>query len=239
MASTLAPPKPKVPASAPPGGNGSGRGGFDGGDGSYGGPPDEASLTLLRYKTGTWLLLAGVVMFFAAFTSAFLVRRGISFDWRPFHLPAILWLNTVILIASSFTIDRARREVKRPRSSGLSPAEGSGSPAVAGDACLSWLAATSVLGLIFLAGQYIAWRELRTAGVYVASNPASSFFYLLTGAHGLHILGGIVALTYVVLSAWRRPSWPRKRAAVEATALYWHFMDGLWVYLFLLLQIGR
>lgn len=219
MASIVAPPKPQTPAGSPPaGGAGGGFGGRFGGGDDFSGGPDEAALSLRRYKTGTWLLLAGVVMVFAAFTSAFLVRRGAALDWRPFHLPSILWLNTAILIASSFTIDRARRDW---------------------ESSFSWLTTTSVLGLVFLAGQYVAWRELRAAGVYVASNPASSFFYLLTGAHGLHILGGISALLYVVLSAWRRPNWPRKRAAVEATAIYWHFMDALWVYLFLLLQIGR
>ena len=170
----------------------------------------------LDTKTGMWLGLGAVVMVFAAFTSAYVVRQGLSSDWRPIHLPSILWLNTAVILASSVTIERARRRDGLP-----------------------WLGATSALGLIFLAGQYVAWQQLRDAGIYLASNPSSSFFYLLTGAHGLHILGGILALVYVVTKAWLRPLWTRRQAAVEATALYWHFMDGLWLYLFFLLKVGR
>ena len=208
MATLVAPPKP--PAAPPP---------LDGG---FGGRdrrgPDDAALWLRRYKTGMWLGLGAVVMVFAAFTSAYVVRQGLSSDWRPISLPPILWLNTAVILASSATIERAKRD-RHP--------------------CLSWLAATSALGLIFLAGQYIAWQQLRSAGVYLASNPSSSFFYLLTGAHGLHIMGGILALFYVVSKAWLRPLWTRQQAAVEAMALYWHFMDGLWLYLFFLLKVGR
>ena len=164
-----------------------------------------------------WLALGAVVMVFAAFTSAYVVRKGVSLDWRPIALPSILWLNTVVLLASSLTIERARRDR---------------------NSCLPWLTVTSMLGAVFLGGQYLAWRQLRTNGVYLASNPSSSFFYLLTGAHGLHILGGMLALFYVVVQAWRRAEWANRQAAVEATALYWHFMDGLWIYLFFLLQVG-
>lgn len=223
MASVVAPPRPQSTQpggpSGPPGG-GSGNGGFGGG-GSRGGP-DDAALAVVRYKTGVWLALAAVVMLFAAFTSAFVVRKGMSFDWRPTALPSILWLNTAVLLASSFTIERARREW---------------------NSSLSWLSATTALGLVFLAGQLVAWRELKAAGVYMASNPSSSFFYLLTGAHGLHLLGGVLALLGVSWKAWRaqmrQSEWLNRRAAVESTAIYWHFMDGLWVYVFVLLMVGR
>ena len=222
MASVVAPPKPPLAKpggpSGPPGG-GPGNGGF--GDGPGGGR-DDAALTVLRYKTGVWLALGAVVMLFAAFTSAFVVRKGMSLDWRPTALPSILWLNTAVLVASSLTIERARREW---------------------NSSLSWLSATMALGLVFLAGQFVAWRELKAAGVYMASNPSSSFFYLLTGTHGLHILGGVLALLSVLWKAWRfesrRAEWRNRRAAVEATAIYWHFMDGLWVYVFVLLMVGR
>jgi cytochrome c oxidase subunit 3 len=218
MASVVAPPKLKPPAGGPPvGPTGGGFGGGSGGDGSRG-RRDDGAAAVHRYKTGMWVALGGIVMVFAAFTSAYVVRKGMSFDWRPIRLPSILWLNTAVLLASSFTIEKARREW---------------------ESCLSWLTATSVLGLVFLTGQYLAWRQLAAAGVYLASNPSSSFFYLLTGAHGLHLLGGILALFYVVLAAWQRRVWVNKRAAVETTALYWHFMDGLWLYVFLLLQVGR
>jgi len=203
MATLVAPPKPPV----------TGDGGY-GGDGS-GGRRDDGASAIRRYKTGTWLGLGAIVMLFAAFTSAYVVRQGMSSDWRAIRLPSILWLNTAIIVASSLTFERARRD-KQPS--------------------LLWLAATSILGVVFLAGQYVAWQQLRAAGVFLASNPSSSFFYLLTGAHGLHIVGGILALFYVVGKAWMAAAWVNRQAAVEATALYWHFMDGLWVYLFLLLK---
>ncbi len=223
MASVLTPPKPKPPQLADPAGPGGGRGeGGGGGDNFRRGPdPDEGALAIQRYRLGVWVGLGAVAMLFAAFTSAFVVRKGMAFDWRPLAMPPVLWLNTVIILASSFTMERARRGERDREDS------------------LSWLAATTALGLVFVAGQLVAWHQLRVAGVFLASNPSSSFFYLLTGAHGLHIAGGILALLYVSLSAWRRTFWPRRRAAIEATTIYWHFMDGLWVYLFVLLQIGR
>jgi len=92
---------------------------------------------------------------------------------------------------------------------------------------------------VFLVGQYLAWRQLAAAGVYVATNPSSSFFYLLTGAHGAHLLGGVLALGYVATRAWLDRAWLRRRAAVEATAIYWHSMDGLWIFVLLLLVVGR
>ena len=213
MASVVAPPRPRTPTGA------GGPGGGDPGDRwRGGGGPDETALSVRRYKMGMWLGLGAVVMMFAAFTSAFVVRKGLSNDWRAIELPPVLWLNTAVLAVSSFTFERARKNR---------------------ESCLRWLGATSVLGLAFLAGQYAAWRELRAAGVYLASNPSSSFFYLLTGAHGLHLLGGILALAYVVFRASQRPLWVHRQAALEATALYWHFMDGLWIYLLLLLLLGR
>jgi cytochrome c oxidase subunit 3 len=199
-------------------------GGHDGGDGDddfrRGPDPDESALALRRYRLGTWVGLGAVTMFFAAFTSAYVVRKGMAMDWRPIALPPILWLNTALIIASSFTMERARKLAAMRE-------------------CMTWLLVTAALGVLFVAGQLAAWRQLAASGVYMASNPSSSFFYLLTGTHGLHILGGILALFYVTLSAWRRRFWVRKQAAVEATTIYWHFMDGLWVYLFLLLRFGR
>ncbi|MBI3695922.1 MAG: cytochrome c oxidase subunit 3 [Acidobacteria bacterium] len=205
MATLVAPPKPPVTGHG--GGYGDGRGGGR----------DGGALAIRRYKTGTWLGLGAVVMLFAAFTSAYVVRQGMSSDWRAIRLPSILWLNTAVIVVSSLTFERARRDRQ---------------------SALLWLGATSILGVVFLAGQYVAWQQLRAAGVFLASNPSSSFFYLLTGAHGVHIVGGILALLYVLGKAWTVGGWVNRQAAVEATALYWHFMDGLWVYLFFLLKVG-
>jgi cytochrome c oxidase subunit 3 len=102
-----------------------------------------------------------------------------------------------------------------------------------------WVGITAVLGAAFLALQYAGWAQLAARGIYVASNPSSSFFYVLTAAHGLHLLGGVIALSYVVYRIWRPTVWITREAVVESTALYWHFMDGLWVYLVLLLAFWR
>lgn len=211
MASVLTPPKPRVPAGGPPAPPEHGGGG-DGGRRDGGAPATE------RYRTGMWLFLAAVTMVFAGFVSAYVVRRGMSNDWRPIAKPPILWANTVLLLASSVTLERARRRAE-------------GAPV--------WLGVTSLLGALFLIGQAVAWQQLRAAGVFLASNPSSSFFYLLTGAHGLHLLGGVAALFYVAIRSSLQGGWRGRTPAVEATSLYWHFMDGLWLFVFLLVFVWR
>jgi cytochrome c oxidase subunit 3 len=162
-------------------------------------------------------------MVFAAFTSALVVRSGLSGDWQAIDWPPILWFSTAVLLISSYTIEKAKSFLRRGLDAGLR----------------RWLAVTLGLGGLFLLSQYLGWKELAARGIYLSSNPASSFFYLLTAAHGLHILGGILVLCYVVYRAWQPAVWVTKEAAVESTALYWHFMDGLWVYLLLLLTFWR
>ena len=171
------------------------------------------------YRLGMWFALTGIVMLFAAFTSALVVRKGMSFDWVPVRMPRILWLNTFVLLASSAALEFSRRSLR----------------AGAAKAFIRWLTAALVLGLGFLAGQLIAWRELASRGIYLASNPGSSFFYVLTAAHGFHLLGGVVALAYVVFRARPIALGLARRTPVDVTAIYWHFMDVLWIYLLLLL----
>jgi cytochrome c oxidase subunit 3 len=153
-----------------------------------------------------WLALAAITMLFIAMTSAYVVRLGFDPNWRAIRMPPILLVNTVVLLASSVTMEKARR------------APGA-----------KWFMVTLLLGLSFLGGQLAAWRQLSMAGIYLGTNPHSSFFYLLTGLHGLHLLGGVAALSHVVFSQMNRERW------VDVTALYWHFMDGLWIYLVALL----
>jgi len=201
------------------GGHGPGRppaGGFGGG-GSW--EAHEWIVPAHTYKMTMWVAMAAVVMLFAAFTSAMVVRQGLSTDWVSIRLPRILGLSTAILLASSLTLELSRRSLR----------EGSG----AGFA--RWLYVTTLLGLLFVGSQLAAWRELAARGVYLASNPSSSFFYLLTAAHGVHLLGGIIALLYLVARAGRISLQPRNATALDVTAIYWHFMDGLWIYILLLL----
>jgi len=196
-------------------------GGGDGDDGNKrrrtGGPPSPN-----RYYTGIALGIVSILMFFMALASAFLVRRGTSGDWIPVHLPPVLWLNTLALIASSFTLERARRSLSRLDLSGFRKL---------------WIVTTG-LGALFLIGQLVAWRQLVAQGVFMASNPASSFFYIFTAAHGLHLLGGVGALLYVLVRKFdnTRVALP---TAAEIASYYWHFMDGLWVFLLALLYLGK
>ena len=196
---------------------GDGFGGYDPG----GGPPPGAARR--AYRTGMWLALVSITMVFVAFTSAYIVRGGLSDDWQAIELPRLLWLNAAVLLLSSLTLEEARKALK----GGLRAA------------CNRWLAVTTILGAAFLAGQLLVWRQLSAHGIYVSTNPSSSFFYLLTGAHGLHLLGGLLALLYADLEAWRYRLGPAKRTLLEVTAIYWHFMDGLWVYILFLLWFRR
>ena len=171
--------------------------------------------------TGLLVLLTATTMIFAAFTSAFWVRRGLSNDWRPTTLPPILWVNTGVLLVSSVMLEIARRSLKAGRRSEFNR---------------YWTIGTS-LGILFLLGQALAWRQLNDAGVFIATNPSSSFFYVLTASHALHVIGGISALTYVDVKALLLQLGPGKRTAVDVCALFWHFLDGLWVYLMILLTV--
>lgn len=198
---------------------GSGRdGGFGGPDGSGGG--HEYRVPVRTYRLGMWFALTGIVMLFAAFTSALVVRKGMSLDWVSVAVPRVLWLNTGVLLASSVTLELSRRALAR---------------GVAGR-FTGWLYATLVLGLAFIGGQLVAWRELASRGVYLATNPSSSFFYVLTAAHGVHLLGGVIGLGYVVFRAGNIARGIARRTPVEVTAIYWHFMDALWIYIFFLLM---
>jgi len=168
------------------------------------------------------VVLASITMSFAAFTSALIVRQGGANDWKHLTLPPILYLNTLVLIASSITLERARRQVgaymKGPRDQAAPPSR--------------WLYVTLALGFLFVAGQYIAWLQLRAQGLFLATNPNSSFFYVLTGIHALHVSGGLGGLARVIR---KLNNSTLRKSTLDATSHYWHFMDALWVYLLLLL----
>jgi cytochrome c oxidase subunit 3 len=195
-------------------------------------PPDAADLRAVTdrppepARTGIWVGLAAIAMTFAALTSALIVRRGSGNDWNPIALPPILYFNTVILVFSSLTLELARRKVAAfIRNQGTTREQ-----------ALAWLSATLVLGLAFVAGQYAAWLQLRSAGLYLATNPNSSFFYVLTAVHALHVLGGLGGLVRVI----RRlaPAVPiLRKSTLDATSYYWHFMGALWIYLLFILWL--
>ncbi len=206
---------------APTGGTGVGVGGPAppqlGGDGK--GRPSP--LPPRAHLLGMALALAGVSMLFIALTSAYIVRRGVGGDWESLPMPLLVPANAAVLLAGSLTLEIARRRLGSNRGG-----------------VQRWLSTTLLLGAAFIAGQIMTWRQLASGGIYLETNPHSSFFYTLTAIHGLHLVGGIAALAVL---RWRGGSWgdgsrsPRQKRWLEATALYWHFMDGLWIYLVVLL----
>jgi cytochrome c oxidase subunit III len=185
--------------------------GFGGGDGDSGGRGASRRASI----TGLLVLLAASIMLFAAFTSAFFVRRGLSNDWVNTPLPRILWINTGVLVASSIALELARSALRAGRRVAFNR---------------YWTGAT-ILGALFLGGQYMAWRQLNDAGIYLATNPSSSFFFVLTCTHAVHLLGGISALGYIDVQALLLRLGPGKRTAVDVSAYFWHFLDAIWIYL--------
>lgn len=167
---------------------------------------------------GLAFALAGITMMFVAFTTTYLGHLQAG-EWKPIPRPWILWPDTVILLASSAAVEWARRRLRVGDLLGLRRG----------------LAIGAALGLAFLAGQLAAWWQLAQQGVYLSSHPHSSFFYLLTGAHGAHLVGGLVALAVILPRAWRGAYAPPTANAVTATSIYWHFLTGLWLYVFTIL----
>jgi cytochrome c oxidase subunit 3 len=203
------------------GGNGFHQNGGGHGDG------DQLRFSPARYRVGAWVAIAGIVMLFTALSSAYIVRSASSNDWTQLAMPKVLWLSTALIVLSSVTIEFARRSLKQQSDARYG----------------SWLMVTAGLGVGFVASQFLAWRALARQGVYVSSNPHSSFFYLFTGAHGVHVMGGIIALTYLLLRTRKKRNTVegelRRVGAADAAAIYWHFMDGLWICLFLLLFVWK
>jgi cytochrome c oxidase subunit 3 len=175
-------------------------------------------------STGIWVILASITMTFAAFTSALIVRQGGATDWRHFTLPSVLYLNTLVIVASSITLEISRRRIATFMGGGQDENHAA-NPA-------RWLYVTLFLGLLFVAGQTLAWMQLRSQGFGLASNVSYSFFYVLTVAHAFHVFGGLGGLVRVIRKLNRSVL---KRSTLDATSHYWHFMGALWLYLLLLL----
>ena len=180
-----------------------------------------------RYRVGVWVAIASIVMLFTGLASAYIVRSASADDWVRIAMPKVLWLSTAAILISSVTIEISRRSLKRQNNAKYG----------------MWLTITAALGIIFVASQFFAWRQLAAQGVYMASHPHSSFFYLFTGAHAIHVLGGLCALAYLLLRTRRKGETVegelKRVGAVDAATTYWHFLDGLWICLFLLLFFWR
>ena len=223
MATTIPPPEPEVlplPKRSQMGGAGN--------SGGHDFVPADGSLKVLdRYSpapssSAIWVGIAAICMSFAALTSALIVRQGASSDWRHLTLPPVLFFSTLVILVSSGTLEVARRHVAAFMTGRADHVENP----------RRWLYLTLGLGLLFVASQYMAWLQLRSQGLYLATNPNSSFFYVFTAIHALHVLGGLAGLLRVISKLNHSTL---RRSTLDATAYYWHFMGVLWVYLFSLL----
>ena len=203
---------------------------------------------LRRARLAMAVLLVPIVMLFVSFTSAYVVRKGLPTldersgqyvrDWISIHLPVpLLLVNTLLLLVSTFTMEMARRQMARRTV--LSPVQTIPGVTIGNERRFPWLAITTALGFGFLAGQWMAWRALASGGVYMATTPSSSFIYLMTVAHAVHLLGGIVALTIALALSLGHERLERQYIIVDTASWYWHFMALLWVYIFCLLQFAR
>jgi len=186
--------------------------------------PDDAGTYTLRedqLRLGLWIFLGTATMLFAAFTSAYIVRRSGS-DWRHIALPSLLWLNTLILAASSVALEAGNVAGARAQWSRATSAVG----------------AAVALGVAFVAGQLAAWRQLVAAGVYMPTSPHSSFFYMLTGAHALHVVAALAVLLWGARRTWQGARNPHGWAAsMELCRTFWHYLGAVWIFLFALVSL--
>jgi len=203
---------------------------------------------LRRYRMGVLLALSSVVMLFVSFTTAYVVRKaGAVWDparndyvsnWVPVTLPVkLLLLNTFVLLLSSLTLEVARRRAAEDVA--LSPIVDIPGVRASDSNALPWLWTTIVLGMAFLAGQAFAWYLLQQANRSLVTTVSSSFFFMLTGVHAVHLAGGIMALFYAGMTVWLHRPPETRRIVVDVTAWYWHFMGALWIYIFCLLYFAR
>jgi len=225
----------------PPVRDGGGNGG--GGDGYA-----DYRHRLRRARLGIVVLMVAIVMLFVAFTSAYVFRQGLptfddrtqayTRDWIPVNLPLqLLLVNTVLLLVSSVTMELARRQmVQRVALAGVGSIPGVNVSAGRG---FPWLGATMVLGTGFLIGQWMAWQALADRGFYLATNPSSSFVYLLTAAHAVHLMGGLVVMLYAASTSLLRKPLEARAIVLDVSAWYWHFMAFLWLYIFALLVVMK
>jgi cytochrome c oxidase subunit III len=222
------------------------------GGGDDGGFPDSElpnyGARLRRARLGLVCAIVTVGMVFVSLTSALIVRRGLPTfdelnrthfrDWGGVQLPwTLLFINTAILLVSSLTMEGARRAIARRAA--LAPVRSIPGVSLGDERSFPWLGVTVILGLGFLVGQWMAWGELRARGFLVSTNPDSSFVYLLTAAHAVHLMGGILALLWAGITSLLHKPIEGRRIVVDVTAWYWHFMAVLWIYVFALLAFAK
>lgn len=178
----------------------------------------EDDLRIHPQKVVLWVGMVSIVMVFAALSSALIVRQGEG-NWNFFEMPLAFWITSALVILSSGTMYYALRAAEKKNLS----------------ATVTGLWITALLGVAFLAGQFIGWTQLADAGIYFRDNPSNSFLIVLTGLHGLHLLGGLIAVVTVLVKSILLRYKPGEILGLELCSTYWHFMGALWIYLFLFL----
>lgn len=173
-------------------------------------------------KFAMWLFIVSIVMIFAALSSAYIVRQADG-NWLVFELPNILWVNSGVIIISSIFMQWAYLSAKKDNLEQVKLAT----------------TITAILGVGFLVGQVYAWGDLVNNQVYLVGNPSGSFVYILTGLHGLHLISGIIFLLIVLVSTFKYKVHSQNIARIEICTTYWHFLGGLWLYLFIFLLLYR
>ncbi len=184
--------------------------------------PVQQPLSMHPKKFALWLFIVTVVMIFAAFTSAHIVRQADG-DWLQYDIPQMLWVTSGIILASSITMQWAYMAAKKDKLEQVKLA----------------LSITTVLGIVFLFGQFQAWGQLVDQGVFFVGNPAGSFMYVFTGIHGAHLVSGVIYLLYMLVSAFKYKVHSKNMLNMEMSTTYWHFLGGLWIYLFIFLLLNH
>jgi cytochrome c oxidase subunit 3 len=179
-------------------------------------------LSMNPKKFALWLFMVSVVMVFAALTSAYIVRQAEG-NWLIFELPQLFWVTSGIILVSSISMHWAYLSAKRDNLESVKIAT----------------IITTLLAVAFLVGQYLAWGALVENSVYFVGNPAGSFVYVLSGLHGLHIVGGVVFLLILLRSTLTYNVHSKSLSLIEMCTTYWHFLGGLWLYLFIFLLLNR
>lgn len=179
-------------------------------------------LSMNPKKFVLWLFIVSIVMLFASLTSAYIVRQSEG-DWLQFDLPNILWFNSGIILLSSFSMQWAYWAAKKDHLNMVKVA----------------MVITTILAISFLIGQWNAWGVLVDHEVYFVGNPGGSFIYVLTGLHAAHLISGVVFILIVLIQTFRYKVHSKRMNLMEMCATYWHFLDGLWLYLFIFLLLNH
>lgn len=175
-------------------------------------------LSVHPHKFALWLFIVSIIMIFASLTSAFIVKQGEG-SWLDYNLPPMFWFTTAVILVSSALLQWGYFAAKKNEFNKL----------------IILLTFTTLLGLVFLIGQWLSWGQLVSMDVYFVGNPAGSFVYVLTGLHAVHLISGLVFLIVVLVSAIKHKIHAKNMVRMEMCTTYWHFLGGLWVYLFVFL----